>query len=261
MLDMIRTQRVVDLTALLLIASLPLVRSASALQTADATMEWRHHGGDPQETRYAPANEVTPENVAELTVAWSWEIPKTGARIETTPIVVDGVLYGTGAMSFVFALDATTGREVWTWDPAIPHEEAGGPRTCCGDVNRGVAVDGEKLFVGLLDGRLVALNRSDGSVAWTVQTTPAGSDYTVTGAPRVVNGAVVIGNAGAEYGGARLRKCLRWRERRDALAHPYRTRRPFARLRKRGDGKGRRHMDGGVVGHRRWRNGLGRHGP
>ena len=197
---MIRISRVVDLTTLLLIASLPLAGSAASLQTTESTTEWRHHGGNPQETRHAPADEVTPENVAELTLAWSWEIPKTGARIETTPIVADGVLYGTGAMSFVFALDAATGREVWTWDPAIPHEEAGGPRACCGNVNRGVAVDGDKLFVGLLDGRLVALNRSDGSVAWTAQTTPAGSDYTVTGAPRVVNGAVVIGNGGAEYG-------------------------------------------------------------
>lgn len=162
--------------------------------------EWPHHGGDPQETRYARIDEINSTTVANLEVAWSWEIPKTGARIETTPIVADGILYGTGAMSFVFALDAETGKPLWTWDPAIPIAEEGGPRACCGDVNRGVAVDGDLVFAGLLDGRLVALDKDRGSVVWVRQTTPAGSDYTITGAPRVVNGAVIIGNAGAEYG-------------------------------------------------------------
>ena len=185
--------------------SLPglLLALAAAGPGAGATAQqsdWPMHGRDAAETRYSPLDRINTGNVDRLGVAWSWEIPKTGARLETTPIVVDGVLYGTAAFSFVFALDAVTGEEIWRWDPAIPDEEEGGPPTCCGDVNRGVAVDGENLFVGLLDGRLVALNRADGSLLWSVQTTPPGSDYSITGAPRVIGDAVIIGNAGAEYG-------------------------------------------------------------
>ncbi len=176
-----------------------LLALLSAIPAA-ARQEWRHHGGDPAETRYSPLDRIDADNVAGLEVAWSWEIPKTGARIETTPLVADGVLYGTGPFSMVFALDAATGAEIWRWDPAIPPEDRGGPRTCCGDVNRGAALAGGKVVVGLLDGRLVALDRADGSLAWTTQTTPPGSDYTITGAPRVVGDVVVVGNAGAEYG-------------------------------------------------------------
>ncbi len=162
--------------------------------------DWPRHGRDAAETRFSPLDQINTGNVDRLQVAWSWEIPKTGARLETTPLVVDGVLYGTGALSFVFALDAVTGEELWRWDPAIPDAENGGPRACCGDVNRGVALHDDQVFVGLLDGRLVALDRTDGSVRWATQTTPPGSDYTITGAPRIVGNSVVIGNGGAEYG-------------------------------------------------------------
>jgi len=162
--------------------------------------EWRNHGRDLAETRYSPLDQVTSGNVASLELAWSYPIAKRGARLEATPIVADGVLYGTGPLSTVYALDARTGEQLWFWDPAIPTSREGGPDACCGDVNRGVALYGDKVYVGLLDGRLVALDRADGSVVWTVQTTPAGSDYTSTGAPRVFRGRVVIGNGGAEFG-------------------------------------------------------------
>jgi len=177
-----------------------VVATVRALPAAAQDSDWPQHGRDAAETRFSPLDDIDTDNVGRLGVAWSWEIPKTGARLETTPIVVDGVLYGTAAFSFVFALNAATGDEIWQWDPAIPHEDDGGPHSCCGDVNRGVALDDDKVFVGLLDGRLVALDRRDGSVRWTTQTTPPGSDYTITGAPRVVGNAVVIGNGGAEYG-------------------------------------------------------------
>ena len=193
--------------SLFALAALATLAATSAPQTAPAAAlhahspaSWPHHGRDAAETRHSPLDQINADNVDRLRLAWRWEIPKTGARLETTPLVVDGVLYGTAAFSFVFALDAATGEEIWRWDPAIPHEDRGGPRTCCGDVNRGVAMHGDLVYAGLLDGRLVALDRADGSLRWTVQTTPAGSDYTITGAPRVVNNAVVIGNGGAEYG-------------------------------------------------------------
>ena len=181
-------------------APCPAAAQDSDQRAASRDSDWPEHGRDAAETRFSPLAQINTDNVDELEVAWNWEIPKTGARLETTPIVVDGVLYGTGALSFVFALDAVTGEEIWRWDPAIPTDENGGPRACCGDVNRGVALHGDKVIVGLLDGRLVALDSADGSVRWTTQTTVPGSDYTITGAPRVIGDAVVIGNGGAEYG-------------------------------------------------------------
>jgi PQQ-dependent dehydrogenase (methanol/ethanol family) len=162
--------------------------------------EWLSYGRDYAETHYSPLSQINAENVRQLVPAWTWDIPKPGSRLEATPIVADGVIYATGPKSFVFALDARTGQRLWTWDPAIPDEQEGGPSVCCGDVNRGVAVYGDKVFVGLLDGRLVALDRESGMIVWNVQTTPTGTDYSITMAPRVVKGNVIIGNSGAEYG-------------------------------------------------------------
>ena len=173
--------------------------SETALRAAPPA-EWLTTGRDYAETHYSPLDKIDTENVEQLGLAWSWIIPKAGARLEATPVVSDGVLYATGPKSFVYALDARTGEKKWQWDPGIPDERQGGPSICCGDVNRGVALYGDKVFVGLLDGRLVGLNRETGLVEWTVQTTPRGSDYSVTGAPRVVKGNVIIGNSGAEYG-------------------------------------------------------------
>ena len=164
-----------------LLAALATLPATATSQTAppdtpdaNGPAHWPHHGRDAAETRHSPLDQINAGNVDRLGLAWRWEIPKTGARLETTPLVVDGVLYGTAAFSFVFALNAATGEEIWRWDPAIPHEDLGGPRTCCGNVNRGVAMHGDLIYAGLLDGRLVALDRADGSVRWTVQTTPAG---------------------------------------------------------------------------------------
>ena len=178
----------------------PEAADAVAELQQSANQSWPMHGRDAAETRFSPLTQINAQNVGQLQRAWSVDIPKSGARQETSPIVVDGVMYVTGPMSFVFALDAATGAEKWRYDPMIPDANNGGPRACCGNVNRGVALDGDKVFVGLLDGRLVALDKRDGKVVWTVQTTPPNSDYTITGAPRVVRGRVVIGNSGAEYG-------------------------------------------------------------
>ena len=167
---------------------------------ASAPAEWLTTGRDQAETRYSPLDQIDVDTIGQLGLAWSWIIPKAGARLEATPVVSDGVMYATGPKSFVFALDARTGEKRWHWDPAIPGAREGGPSVCCGDVNRGVALYGDKVIVGLLDGRLVALDRETGLVEWTVQTTPRGADYSVTGAPRIVKGNVIIGNAGAEYG-------------------------------------------------------------
>ena len=173
--------------------------SETALRAAPPA-EWLTTGRDYAETHYSPLDQIDADNVEQLGLACSWIIPKEGARLEATPLVSDGVMYATGPKSFVYALDARTGEKKWLWDPGIPDEREGGPSICCGDVNRGVALYGDKVFVGLLDGRLVGLDRETGLVEWTVQTTPRGTDYSVTGAPRVVKGNVIIGNSGAEYG-------------------------------------------------------------
>jgi len=170
-----------------------------------AAGEWLSYGRDFAESRYSPLDEINRENVNRLGLAWSWEIQGTQGRLESTPLVRDGVMYATGTWSVVFALDALTGEVKWKWDPGIVRggRQGGGPTYCCGPVNRGVALYGDKVYAGLLDGRLVALDAETGRVVWARQTTPRGEEYSITGAPRVVKGQVIIGNGGAEYHGVR----------------------------------------------------------
>lgn len=172
----------------------------AALRTPPAE-EWLANGRDQAETHHSPLARIDQSNVARLARAWEVEVGSQG-KIETTPVVADGVLYGTSTWSVVYAVDARTGALKWRWDPALVKGGygEGGPRYCCGPVNRGVAVYKGKVYVGLLDGRLVALEAATGRVAWAVQTTPAGADYSITGAPRIVKGKVLIGNGGGEYG-------------------------------------------------------------
>lgn len=163
--------------------------------------EWITYGRDQAETHHSPLKQIDQSNVARLAVAWSTEVGSEG-KIETTPLVFDGVLYGTSTWSKVYAIDLRTGKQKWQWDPGLVRAgyEADGPRACCGPVNRGVALYKGRVYVGLLDGRLVALNAQTGMPDWAVQTTPPGTDYSITGAPRIVKGRVVIGQGGAEYG-------------------------------------------------------------
>lgn len=108
------------------------------------------------------------------------DYPQIWRQTRGDPLVSDEVMYATGPKSVVYALDTRTGEKRWQWDPGIPDERQGGPSICCGDVNRGVAIYGDKVFVGLLDGRL-GLDRETGLVDWTVQTTPRNDwDYTAT---------------------------------------------------------------------------------
>jgi PQQ-dependent dehydrogenase (methanol/ethanol family) len=163
--------------------------------------EWVSYGRDYAETHHSPLAQVNAGNVDKLSVAWSTEVGSQG-KVETTPVVWDGMLFGTSTWSVVFAIDVRTGALKWKWDPGLVRGGAaeGGPRFCCGPVNRGVALYQGRVYVGLLDGRLVALDAKTGDVVWSVQTTPPGTDYSITGAPRVVKGNVLIGNGGGEYG-------------------------------------------------------------
>jgi quinohemoprotein ethanol dehydrogenase len=158
---------------------------------------WMSHGRTYDEQRFSPLKQVNDSNVAALGLAWFRDLD-TNRGQEATPIVVDGIMYFTSAWSKVFAVDAATGAPLWSYDPKVPPEWAA--NACCDVVNRGVAVWKGKIFVGTLDGRLIALDAATGKVAWQTLTIDPSLRYTITGAPRVVKGKVIIGNGGAEMG-------------------------------------------------------------
>jgi len=167
------------------------------LAAAAGNAEWLSYGKDYNEQRFSPLDKVSTANVGELGLAWYAEFD-TDRGQEATPLMVDGVLYTSTAWSKVFAFDAKTGKLLWKYDPKV--EGAKGFDACCDVVNRGVAVWKGKVYVGTIDGRLVALDAKTGNVAWEQQTTDKSKPYTITGAPRVVKDKVLIGNGGAEYG-------------------------------------------------------------
>jgi PQQ-dependent dehydrogenase (methanol/ethanol family) len=158
---------------------------------------WLTHGRTYGEQRFSPLTRVNTDTVGRLGLAWTYEL-KTNRGASATPLVVDGIMYVTSAWSLVYALDAVTGQERWVFDPKV--ERAVGAKACCDVINRGVAVYDGKVFVGIIDGRLVALDAATGSVAWQTVTVDQALPYTITGAPRAANGLVYIGNGGGEYG-------------------------------------------------------------
>ncbi len=176
--------------------------------------DWITTSRDQAETRYSPLDQINTGNVSRLGLAWYYDTNSALGSLESTPIVSNGTLYGTLSWSMVFAVDARTGKEKWRYDPQLgrqnfPMEADGktpdstkprtGPSPCCGAVNRGVAIYDGKVYAGLLDGRLIALDAETGKIVWEAHTTDPGSDYTITGAPRIIKGKVIIGNAGGEY--------------------------------------------------------------
>ena len=169
----------------------------AVLRTADAdTANWLTHGRTYQEQRHSPLRQINDTSVAGLGLAWSVDL-QTLHGVEATPVVKDGVMYVTSAWSVVYAVDARTGAVLWRHDPAVPKAHA--KYVCCGVVNRGVALYRGRVYVGTIDGRLVALDERTGTPVWTVQTTPRDAPYAITGAPRIAAGRVIIGNAGSEY--------------------------------------------------------------
>jgi quinohemoprotein ethanol dehydrogenase len=170
----------------------------AALKGADSRAgDWITHGRTYSETRFSPLKQINSANVKDLGLAWAFDT-ETMRGLEATPLVSGGRIYATGSWSVVFALDARTGRQLWKWDPQVPRSY--GQRACCDVVNRGVAIYRGKVYVGTLDGRLAALDARTGRPVWQVTTVDQSLPYTITGAPRVVKGKVIIGNGGGEYG-------------------------------------------------------------
>src|SRR6202166_1807353 len=169
----------------------------AALRAADGdSANWITYGRTYSEQRFSPLKEIDEQSVGKLGLAWSYDL-ETLRGVEATPLVKDGVIYATSAWSIVYAFDAKTGKLLWQYDPKVPKDHA--KYVCFDVVNRGVALYPGRVYVGTLDGRLVALDAKTGAVAWDVQTTPKDGPYAITGAPRVVKGRVFIGNAGSEY--------------------------------------------------------------
>jgi len=189
-------RRITRLSVLLL--SVSLLAACSAAKTASGTGDdWPSPKGNGDATHFSALTEIDKSNVSRLGLAWSYDLGTSRVQ-EATPVVIDGVMYTSGNLGRVYALDAATGKAIWTFEPEIDMQA--NRAACCDQANRGVAVAGGKVLVGTLDGWLYALDARTGKVAWKVDTiTDRTRGYTITGAPEVAGDLVVIGNAGAEY--------------------------------------------------------------
>ncbi|MBL26167.1 MAG: PQQ-dependent dehydrogenase, methanol/ethanol family [Rhodospirillaceae bacterium] len=170
----------------------------AALRQADGNIrDWMTHGRTYREQRFSPLDEINDETVGSLGLKWAHKL-NTDRGVEATPLVVDGIIYATLPWSKIIAVDARSGERLWTYDPEVPGSYA--QFACCDVVNRGPALYKGKVYAGTIDGRMVAVDAATGELVWQTQTTDPGTPYTITGAPRIVKGRVLIGNGGAEYG-------------------------------------------------------------
>ena len=197
---------VISLSVLILLSFSSVINASLVVnQTAliNPKGEWLNHGRTYKEQRYSPLTDINKNNVNELDLAWSFKFD-TARGMEATPILHDGVLYVSTGWSHVHAIDARSGDELWHYDAKVPKSQLA--KTCCGPVNRGVAIwqkDNSsplQIFFGSLDGRLIALDAKTGKENWSVQSTPTDGNYSITGAPRIVKDMVIIGNGGGELG-------------------------------------------------------------
>jgi len=156
---------------------------------------WMAPGRTYDEQRYSPLSQINDGNVAGLGLAWYADLP-IDRGVEASPLVIDGVLYNIEPWNVTTAYDARTGRQLWRFDPHVDRDK--GRLACCDIVSRGLAAWNGKIIIATLDGRLIALDAATGQPRWSVNTFDPVWPYTITGAPRVFDGKVLIGNAGAE---------------------------------------------------------------
>jgi PQQ-dependent dehydrogenase (methanol/ethanol family) len=174
-----------------------------ALRNAWRSGQWVTYGNDLAERRFSPLDQIAAANVNRLGLAWTYVVGAGGGSQEATPLVWNGTLFGITNWSIVFAVDARDGKERWRYDPqvdrtfATPGQNRG---ICCGVVNRGIALYGDTVIAPVIDGRLVALEAASGRQRWSARVLPENSTgYSITMAPRIVNGKAIIGVAGGEF--------------------------------------------------------------
>jgi quinohemoprotein ethanol dehydrogenase len=178
----------------------PETVDATRLLAADSPAnagQWMMYGRDYAEQRFTPLTQINANSVKQLGLAWYADLAERGGVYETTPIVVNGRIFVTSPWSKVYAFDAKTGKRLWKYDPKVPGEYA--VKLCCGIVNRGVAVWKGKVIWGTLDGRLIAVDAGSGEKVWEVQATDPKKWLSITGAPRIADGRIFIGEAGSEF--------------------------------------------------------------
>lgn len=173
------------------------VDQAAIVASENDGSQWLSHGRTYAEQRFSPLKQITDQNADQLGLAWHLDLDNHRG-LEATPLFSDGVLYASLSWSRAIAIDVKTGKQLWAFDPQVDRGKA--RDACCDAVNRGVALWNGKVYIGTLDGRLIALDAKTGQQVWSQQTTDNSLPYTITGAPRVVKGKVIIGNGGAEYG-------------------------------------------------------------
>jgi len=165
------------------------------VNSAKEPQNWMTYSGDYSGKRFSGLDQIHVANARTLVAKWVYQTTATG-KLETTPLVVDGILYATAQDNRAFALDARTGRPIWMYQRQLP----GDIRPCCGRVNRGLAILGDKVFMGTLDAHVVALDAKTGAVVWEVVAADYRIGHSFTVAPLAVKNLVVIGVSGGEYG-------------------------------------------------------------
>jgi quinohemoprotein ethanol dehydrogenase len=174
----------------------PVVTRDNLINAAGNGAEWLTYGHDYAETHFSPLTQINKSNVKRMSLAWSIETNAPNGTVEATPLMHNGVLYVILPWDVMMAVDARTGQTKWTWDPQVPREHIQG--LCCGPVNRGMAIYNGRVYAGLLDGRVVAVDQETGKVVWSTQDTVPGGDTILTSAVRIVKGKVIVGSSGAE---------------------------------------------------------------
>jgi quinohemoprotein ethanol dehydrogenase len=159
--------------------------------------DWLTYGLTPGETRYSPLKQIDATNVNRLGLAWSYDLGSGGGGQEATPLVWNGTIYGITNWSIVFAVDAATGKERWRWDPEV-NQVTVRSKICCGVVNRGIAIYQGMIIAPVIDGRLQALNAQTGKVIWEARVAYPQDNYTITMAPRIAKGKVIVGVSGGD---------------------------------------------------------------
>jgi alcohol dehydrogenase (cytochrome c) len=189
-------RRAIAWLALLLCGGAPAQVTYQRLLGADQEPQnWLTYSGSYQGWRYSRLDQINTSNASRLGMQWTFQVTDLG-QFETTPLVVDGVLYGTGQNDRAFALDARTGRPIWRYQRNLPDKL----QPCCGMVNRGIAILGNRLFMATLDGHVIALDTRTGNLLWDVKAADAKAAYVFTVAPLVVKNEVIVGISGGEYG-------------------------------------------------------------